>query len=134
MSMKKSFKNEAERKAYFDVVVIHMNANDAKKQSKIDKHELPIGDLIYDNFSKFSSIDEEFAEQSLLGWIELIENPNLYKAVKKLSVEEQIFISYIFKKDLSLKKAAKKYNLSLSNSFGRLNKIIRILKNNLLKK
>jgi len=37
-------------------------------------------------------------EQNLLGWIELIENPKLYEAVKSLSVEDQIFISYIVKK------------------------------------
>ena len=36
-------------------------------------------------------------EQNLLCWIKLIENPKLYEAVKTLSIEDQIFISYIIK-------------------------------------
>ena len=42
-------------------------------------------------------MDKLLEERNLLGWIELIENPKLYEAVKNLPIEDQIFISYIVK-------------------------------------
>ncbi len=56
-------------------------------------------DVIYDNFSDDFDVNKQFQDKNLLGWIELIENENLHKAeaVKSLTIEEQIFISYIVK-------------------------------------
>ncbi len=42
-------------------------------------------------------MDKQLFQTSLLGWIELIENGSLHKALKSLKIEDQIFISYIVK-------------------------------------
>ena len=42
-------------------------------------------------------LDEKISADTLTGWIELIENEDLCKAVKTLPIEDQIFISYIVK-------------------------------------
>ena len=51
-------------------------------------------------------------EQNLLGWIELIENQKLYEAVKSLSVEDQIFISYIVKEGRTQRELSIMYKLT----------------------
>ena len=48
----------------------------------------------------------------MLGWIELIENQKLYEAVKGLSIEDQIFISYIVKKGLTQQELEEIYKVS----------------------
>lgn len=74
--------------AYFYTVIKNMNTEDEIKQSKINEHELQMDDILYDNFSEDFDVDKQAQEQSLLGWIELIENPMLHKAVKSLSIED----------------------------------------------
>ena len=44
-------------------------------------------------------MDKHLEEKTLLGWIKLIENQKLYEAVKGLSTEDQIFISYIVREN-----------------------------------
>ncbi len=83
--------------AYFYTVIKNMNTKDDIKESKIKEHELPLDEIIYDNFSDDFDMDKQIAEQILLGWIYLIDNKKLHKAVKSLSIEYQIFISYIVK-------------------------------------
>ena len=70
-------------------------------------------------------------EKNLLDWIELIENPKLYEAVKNLSVEDQTFISYIVKECKTQSEISYFYNLSQSQICRRFNKILRILKSNI---
>lgn len=67
--------------AYFYTVIKNMDTKDEVKQSKINEHELQIGDILYDNFSEDFDVDKQAQEQSLLGWIELIENKDLHKAI-----------------------------------------------------
>lgn len=52
---------------------------------------------MYDAFSNEFDVDKQLFEKNLIGWIELVENENLHKALKSLSIEDQIFISYIVK-------------------------------------
>ena len=68
------------------------------------------------------------ADATLIGWIELIENEALYKAVKSLPMEDQIFISYIFKKGKKQCELAKIYKISYSSISRRFNKIIENIK------
>ena len=58
---------------------------------------MPINEILYDQFSVGENMDKHLEERNLLGWIELIENPKLYEAVKNLHIEDQILISYIVK-------------------------------------
>ena len=83
--------------AYFYTIIKNMDIKDSIKNSKVKEHEISLEEVIYDNCSDDFDVDKQVAEQSLLGWIELIENKNLHKAVKSLSIEDQIFISYIVK-------------------------------------
>lgn len=89
-----NIKNEI---AYFHKVIKNMDLKDNIKSSKINEYEIPIEEVIYDAFSSEFDVDKQLFQTSLLGWIELIENESLHKALKSLSIEDQIFISYIVK-------------------------------------
>ena len=79
-------------------------------------------------------MDKLLFKNSLLGWIELIENERLHKAVKSLSIEDQIFISYIVKECKTQQELASKYGINQSSIKNRFDKILRILKNLMSKK
>ena len=64
-------------------------------------------------------------EKNLLGWIELIENQKLYKAVKSLSIEDQIFISYIVKEGRTQREMENIYKVDHRNIGRKFNNIIK---------
>ncbi len=123
-----NIKNEL---AYFYKVIKNMDLKDSIKQSEIDKHETSLDEILYSNFSDNTDVDKQLSEKTLLGWIELIENPKLYKALKSLTIEDQIFISYIVKENLSKDELAAKYRINRSSVFDKINKILRILRKKL---
>ena len=55
--------------AYFYTVIKNMDTKDSIKKSKVNEYELPLEDVMYDNFSEDFDVDKQVAEQSLLGWI-----------------------------------------------------------------
>ena len=126
-----NIKNEL---AYFYKVIKNMDSYDDTKKSKIQKHEIPIEEVIYDEFSNTSDVDKQLFQTSLLGWIELIENESLHKALKSLSIEDQIFISYIVKECKTQQELASKYGINQSSVKNRFDKILRVLKNLMSKK
>ena len=117
--------------AYFYKVIRHMDIKDSIRQTKINEHETPLDEILYDQFSVDENLDKHLEEKTLLGWIELIENPKLYEAVKNLSIDDQIFISYIVKECKTQSEISYFYNLSQSQVCCRFNKILRILKSNI---
>ena len=126
-----NIKNEI---AYFYTVIKNMDTKDEIKQSKINEHELQIDDILYDNFSEDFDVDKQVAEQSLLGWIELIENKDLHKAIKNLSLEEQILLSYIFYKDKTQSEIANLYKVTQQSISYKTDKIISKIKKYIFKK
>ncbi len=70
-------------------------------------------------------------EKTLLGWIELIENQKLYEAVKGLSIEDQIFISYIVKERKTQAELSKQYKVTQPAICQLFNKLIKTLKKNI---
>ena len=62
--------------------------------------------------SKKYDIDEELASRTMIGWIELIHNEALCEIVKSLPLDDQIFISYIFKEGKTQCELAKIFNIS----------------------
>ena len=120
---RENIKNEI---AYFYTVIKNMDTRGKIEQSKID--ELQIDDILYDNFSEDFDVDKQVAEQSLLGWTELIENENLHNAVKSLSVEEQIFISYIVKECRTQRELSAMYGITHQNISKRFNNITKKLR------
>ena len=120
-----NIKNEI---AYFYTVIKNMDTKDTIKKSKIKEYEILIEEIIYDNFSDDFDVDKQTAEQSLLGWIELIENEDLHKAVKSLSIEDQIFISYIVKECRTQRELFDMYNIAQQNISKRFNNIIKKLR------
>lgn len=121
-----NIKNEI---AYFYTVIKNMDTKDGIKQSKIKEHEIPIEEISYDNFSDDFDVDKQLFQTNLLGWIELVENENLHRALKSLSIEDQIFISYIVKECKTQQELASKYGINQSSVKNRFGKILRILKN-----
>ena len=85
------------KKAYFETIVNNMNIDDFRRQIRIYDKEWQLEKEMYETLSDKFDVEEEMADATLIGWIELIENEALYKAVKSLPMEDQIFISYIFK-------------------------------------
>ena len=124
----KSIKNEL---TYFYKVIKNMDIKDNIKQSKINEHKTPLDEILYDQFSVGENMDKHLEEKTLLGWIELIENQKLYEAVKGLSIDDQIFISYIVKECKTQSEISYFYNLSQSQVCYRFNKILRILNSNI---
>lgn len=121
----KNIKNEL---AYFYAVVKNMDLDNNVKRAKINKHETSIEEVSYNNFSYECEMDKLLFKSSLLGWIELIENERLHKAVKSLPIRDQIFISYIVKECKTQTELSKKYKVSQSAICQRFCKLIRILK------
>ena len=103
-------------------------AKDNIKQSKINEHETPLDEILYDQFSVDENLDKHLEEQNLLGWIELIENQKLYEAVKSLSVEDQIFISYIVKEGRTQRELSRTYGVAQKNISKRFNRVIEKIK------
>lgn len=132
--MKNRHENIKNELAYFYKVIKNMDIKDNIKQSKINEYETSLDEILYDQLSVGENMDKHLEEKNLLGWIELIENPQLYKAIKSLTVEEQIFISHIFKECLSKEELAAKYGINRSSAFDKTNKILRVLRNKLFQK
>ena len=120
-----NIKNEL---AYFYKVIKNMNIKDSIKQSKINEHETPLDEILYDQFSASETMDKHLEEKTLLGWIELIENQKLYEVVKGLSIEDQIFISYIVKERKTQAELSKQYKVTQPAIYQRFNKLIKTLK------
>ena len=114
--------------AYFYKVIRHMDIKDSIKQSKINEHETPLDEILYDQFSVDENLDKHLEERNLLGWIELIENQKLYKAVKNLSIEDQIFISYIVKEGRTQRELSRTYGVAQKNISKRFNRVIEKIK------
>ena len=125
------FKNDKEKEYYFKAVVKRMNIKDKEKWGEINEHELSLMEVLYDNFCDKSNVDKELMEKTLLGWIELIENPKLYKALKDLTIEDQIFISYIVKESRTQTELSLKYEVTQSAICQRFNKLRKILRKNI---
>ena len=104
-----NIKNEL---AYFYKVVKNMDIKDSIKQSQINEYETPLDEILCEQFFVDENMDKHLEEKNLLGWIELIENPKLYEAVKELSIEDQIFISYIIKEGLTQRELSIMYGLT----------------------
>ena len=114
--------------AYFYTVNKNMDIKDSIKNSKIQEHEISIEDVIYDKESENIDIENQAFEKNLLGWIELIENEKLHKAIKNLSIEDQIFISYIVKECKTQRELEDKYKIAHQNISKRFSKIIEKLR------
>ena len=120
-----NIKNEL---AYFYKVIKNMDIKDNIKQSKINEHKTPLDEILYDQFSVGESMDKHLEEKTLLGWIELIENQKLYEAVKGLSIEDQIFISYIVKEGRTQRELSRIYGVAQKNISKRFNHVIEKIK------
>ena len=88
-----------------------MDTDDKNKQTKIKDHEFSLDENWDTDTPDNFNMDMHLTESNLLGWIELIENPDLHKAVKSLSIEDQIFISYIVKECRTQRELAELYNV-----------------------
>ena len=51
---------------YFYKVIKNMNIEDKIKQSKINEHEMPINEILYDQFSVGENMDKHLEERNLL--------------------------------------------------------------------
>ncbi len=120
-----NIKNEL---AYFYKVIKNMDLYDDTKKSKIQKHEIPIEEVMYDESSNTSDVDKLLFQTSLLGWIELIENESLHKALKSLKIEDQIFISYIVKECKTQRELAKIYGIAQKNISKKFERLIKKIK------
>ena len=126
----KGIKNEL---AYFYKVIKNMDKKDSLKRSEIQKHEISIEDITYDDFSKEFNLDKQLFEKNLLGWIELVENEKLHMAVNNLNLDEKILLNYVFYEEKTQREISEIYNIaqqSIAKKVARLiNKLKRFLSN-----
>ena len=130
--MKNRHENIKNELAYFYKVIKNLDIKDSIKQSKINEYETPLDEILYDQFSVDENLDKHLEEQNLLGWIELIENQKLYEAVKNLSIDDQIFISYIVKEGRTQRELSTMYKIAHQNISKKFEKIIKKLSQHLL--
>lgn len=116
----------------FSIVVRNMNMDDLRRQIRVSKREISLESEVYENMPDEFDLDEKISDDTLTGWIDLIENEKLHKAVKSLPEEDQIFISYIVKERWTQRELEKIYNISHQNIGKRFSKIINKLKQKLL--
>ena len=112
----------------FSIVVRNMNMDDLRRQIRVSKREISLESEVYENMPDEFDLDEKISDDTLTGWIDFIENEKLHKAVKSLTVEDQIFISYIVKERRTQRDLEKIYNVDHSVICRRFKKIIKILK------
>ena len=99
--------------AYFNKVTKNMDCKEKIKQSKIEKNEISIEDRpICNDFIDNFDLDKELSDRNLLGWIDMIEDQKLHAAVKSLSLDEQLLLSYIFEKEKTQCELAEMYKVS----------------------
>ena len=126
--MKRRINNIKNELAYFYKVVKNMDIKDSIKQSQINEYETPLDEILCEQFFVDENMDKHLEEKNLLGWIELIENPKLYEAVKGLSIEDQIFISYIVKEGRTQRELSRIYGVAQKNISKRFNHVIEKIK------
>ncbi len=129
--MKNRHENIKNELSYFYKVIKNLGIKDNIRQSKINEHETPLDEILYDQFSVDENLDKHLEEKTLLGWIELIENQKLYEAVKGISIEDQIFISYIVKERKTQAELSKQYKVTQPAICQLFNKLIKTLKKNI---
>ena len=64
--MKKRRENIKNELAYFYKVIKNMDIEDNIKQSKINEHEVPINETLYDRFATGENMDKHLEERNLL--------------------------------------------------------------------
>lgn len=87
-----------------------MNRRSLGQAIDIEKFE-----ILTDKLAKTQSSEDKYFCSDLLDWIELVENVNLHKALKSLSIEEQTLLSYLYFKDKTQTEVAKIYDISQKN-------------------
>ena len=132
--MDTNFQKINDKISYFNTVVRNMNTDDLRKQSRISRREISLESEVYENMTNNFDLDEKISDDTLTGWIDLIENEKLHKAVKSLPIEDQIFISYIVKERRTQRELETIYNVSHQNISKRFNKIINKIKSLILSK
>ncbi len=65
--MKKRRENVKNELAYFYRVIKNMDIEDNIKQSKINEHEMPINEILYDQFSAGENMDKHFRRTKFTG-------------------------------------------------------------------
>ena len=126
--MKKQHKNIRDELAYFYKVIKNMDKKDFIKQSKINEYERSLDEILYNQIPIDENMDKHLEEQNLLGWIELIENSKLYEAIKNLSIEDQVLLSYIIKECKTQRELSITYKTAHQNISKKFDKIIKKLK------
>ena len=120
--------------SYFNVVVKNMNLKDRIKLSKIKEREVTLESEVYENMPDNFDLDEKISDDTLTGWIDLIENEKLHKAVKSLPLEDQVFISYIVKERRTQVELSNMYSVSQKTISKKFSKITNSLKDNICEK
>ena len=130
--MDTNFQKINDKISYFNTVVRNMNTDDLRKQSRISKREISLESEVYENMANNFDLDKKISDDTLTGWIDIIENEKLHKAVKSLPIEDQIFISYIVKERLTQQELSATYNIAQQNISKRFNKIIDKIKSSIM--
>ena len=118
------------RDAYFKIVLKNMKLKENIKQDDIEDNEIFVEDpSICSDFLDNFDLEKELTDRNLLGWIDMIENQKLYDAVKSLSLDEQVLLSYIFEKEKTQRDLAKIYKLNHRTIGRKVEQIIQKLKN-----
>ena len=121
------------RDAYFKTILKNMNLKEDIKQAQIEDSEIFVEDpSICSDFLDNFDLEKELTDLDLLAWIDMIENKKLHAAVKSLPLEKQIFLSYIVKECKTQSELSRLYSLSQAQICERINKIIRVIKHNML--
>lgn len=130
--MKRSRNDIKNEMAYFNKVNQNMDCREKIKQDKIEDNEIFVEDpSVSSDFLADFDLEKEITALNLLAWIDMIENPKLHAAVKSLSLEDRILLSYMFEKKKTQRDLAKIYKIKQQNICKKANKTMCKLKQNL---
>jgi RNA polymerase sigma factor (sigma-70 family) len=113
----------------------HVIIKNAKKRffmAKIYIKTIEISSLHKGIVDEEFDIDNEVAKLTMYGWIDFIENDQLFAAIEDLSAAEKELLSYYFSKMLTQKEIARRMHKDRSAVTRKLNNILKKLKKELL--
>lgn len=131
--MKKRFYDIENEITYFRKVVKNMDIDDIRKEKKHLDNDVHFSEFLFDNSSVFFETETDRKYRGILQWIDLIQNEKLYKAIEYLTDEEKYFISLLFYENKTQDELAEIYHINQSSVFYKINKILRKIKNYMLK-
>ena len=132
--MKKHFYDIKNELTNFKTVVKNIDLDDIKNEKKHTDNDIHYEEFLDENSIDIFQIMTESKYNGSLGWVDLIQNEKLHRAIEKLTEEEKYLITLLFYENRTQKELSKIYKVSQVSIYSKFHKILAKIKNYKLKK